>query len=167
MDYRSFTALILGIGCLVIGTPSRADEIRISGSRCSNEVHVVARDARLSAVLKQLAEVLDFKLRVDSDNDPLVDIDAVRRPRDLIMRLAPLENVSMTQGRDPKCRNQPRILQVWVLPMARNGVARAMASTPNALTPQQQAEQERLAHEGANMILKAHGMDPAGQSSSQ
>ena len=115
----------------------------------------------------QLAEVLDFKLRVDSDNDPLVDIDAVRRPRDLIMRLAPLENVSMTQGRDPKCRNQPRILQVWVLPMARNGVARAMASTPNALTPQQQAEQERLAHEGANMILKAHGMDPAGQSSSQ
>jgi hypothetical protein len=134
--------------------PARAGDVRVTHARCAAEVHVVARDAPLSAVLKRLATVLDFQLRFDSDRDPVVTLDVMHRPEELPMRLGPAENVSVMLERDPRCAGQQRIVKVWVLP---SGSARDPRPSVAAVRPSE--EPTRQAKEGAEMILRAHGID--------
>ena len=134
-----------------------AAEVRIDGGECDSAVHLVVRDAPLSDVLKRLAESLNFQLSFESDSDPLVSVDALRPPIDLVARLAPLENVSMTQDRNPRCPQRDRIVKVWVLPTGRGSVMRTAITPPNARPAQETDEQARRAQAGIDMYLKGHG----------
>ena len=160
MALMAAAAVALGHGIAL------AEEIRITAGHCSSEVHLMARDAHVSLILKRLSETLRFELHSDSASDPVVTIDTKGDAHDVLARLAPTENVSTTQARDPHCPERQRILQAWVLPKGQAGAARVAVSapaSPPALTP----EQARLAQEGADMILRAHGIDPEEQAGSQ
>jgi hypothetical protein len=128
------TIRISVIGCsfaaLALGPAAFADEIRINGSDCAPAIRLVARDARLSDVLKRLAQALDFQLSFDSEDDPLVSITANREPSELVAALAPSENISVAQARNPRCPNRERIVKVWVLPKGQRNVARATTAQP-------------------------------------
>ena len=164
---RAVIGATLGLALLANGQAALADEIRVTGGHCASEVRLVARDAHLSAVLKRLAQTLGFQLRFESENDPLVSIDTARPPNDLVARVASTQNVSMTQMRDPLCPDRQRILQVWVLPKGQESQALAAAPAPQALPLQPTPEQARLAQEGIDMVLRAHGVDPASQAASK
>ena len=150
-----------------------AEEIRISADRCSPEVHLVARDAHVSAILKRLAERLQFQLRVDSADDPLLSIDTRGHLYDLLVRLAPTGNLAMIMERirdDPRCPDQLRILEVWVLPKGQEDQPRPATAAPQAMPPQPTPAQARLARDwqsGIDPYLEAHGFDPEGQPPSQ
>lgn len=147
-----------------------AEEIRISADRCSPELHLVARDAHVSAILKRLAERLQFQLRFDSADDPLLSIDTRRQLNDLLVRLAPTANLVMIMEQirdDPRCPDQLRILEVWVLPKGQEDQPRPATAAPQAMPPQPTPEQARLAQEGIDPYLEAHGFDPEGQPPSQ
>src|SRR5205809_3414632 len=115
----------LSLAALALGPTAFADEIRISGSDCAPVIRLVARDARLSDVLKRLAQMLDFQLSFESENDPLVSINANREPSELVGVLAPSENISLAQARNPRCPNRERIVKVWVLRKGQRNVVRA------------------------------------------
>jgi hypothetical protein len=171
MNKSSFAGWALGAGFGVVAlwaAPSAvAGEIRIDGGACASAVHLVARDAPLSDVLKRLAKALDFQLSFDSDSNPLVSVDLVRPPIDLVAGLAPLENVSMTQTRDPRCPQRERIVNVWVLPSGQGSQMRVVSASRQA--QQAQEEQLRKEQEGIDLFLKSHGFPPAkgGQTGSQ
>jgi len=158
MKVRSIRRSLAAIGCVVAvlsGTAAHADEIRVSGGECAGTVRLVAHDAPLSTVLKRLAHSLDFQVSYESESDPLVNVNASREPVDLLALLAPSENISITQARNPRCPSRDRIVKVWVLSKGQKNLARA------ALTPQVEAnaaEQARKEKEGAAMILQAHGL---------
>jgi hypothetical protein len=151
--------LSAGFGAVALWAASSvfAAEVRIDGGECDSAVHLVVRDAPLSDVLKRLATSLNFQLSFESDSDPLVSVDALRPPIDLVARLAPLENVSMTQARNPRCPQRERIVKVWVLPTGRGSVSTAM-TPPNARPAQETDEQARRAQAGIDMYLKSHGL---------
>jgi hypothetical protein len=147
-----------------------AEEIRISADRCSPEVHLVARDAHVSAILKRLAERLQFQLRFASADDPLLSIDMRRQLNDLLVRLAPTASLVMIMEQirdDPRCPDQLRILEVWVLPKGQEDQPRPATAAPQAMPPQPTPEQARRAQEGIDQYLNAHGLDPEGQPPSQ
>ena len=153
MKLSSIHLALLGIGCGLCAlstTAAAAGEIRISGGDCAQNVRLVAHDARLS-------DVLDFQLSFESANDPLIDLTATRSPVDLLGLLAPAENLSFTQARDPRCPARERIVKVWVLPNGSKNLVRAAMSPPPP-APDPAAEQARKAREGAEMILKSHGI---------
>jgi len=138
--------------------PADANEIRVSGD-CASGVHLVAREARYSDVLKRLAHQLGFQLSLESQSDPLVTFDATLQPADLIPRIAPLENVSMAKTRDPSCANRERIAKVWVLPMGASGNAVRATATP-APEPPRSVEERARQRAGTALVLQAHGVPP-------
>src|SRR2546426_5186669 len=145
-----------------------AEEIHISADRCSPEMHLVAHDAHVSVILKRLAETLQFQLRFDSADDPLLSIDTRRQLNDLLVRLAPTGNLVTRQIRDdPRCPDQLRILEVWVLPKGQEDQSRPATAAPQALPPEPTPEQARLAQQGIDQYLKAHGFESEGQPPSQ
>ncbi|HEY3178210.1 MAG TPA: hypothetical protein VGL25_04960 [Casimicrobiaceae bacterium] len=148
---------IAGLAALVLGPMAVAGEIRISGGDCTSSVGLVARDARLSDVLKRLAQTLDFQLSFEAESDPVVSVSASRDPIELLTVLAPSENISVTQARNPRCPYRDRIIKVWVLPKGQKTATRAPATQapPNADTA---AEQAKKAQQGADMILRSHGI---------
>ena len=157
MKHRSISVawVSIGWGCAVLAAqPAAADEVRVSGSECGGTVRLVARDAHLSDVLRRLAQALDFQLSFESDSDPLINMSATREPVDLLGLLAPSENVSLTQARNPRCPNRERIVKVWVLPKGQKNLARA--AVPPPVDPN--AEQARREREGAEMVLRSHGI---------
>ena len=162
MDKSSSTGWVLAAGCgavVLCATPAAlAGEIRIDGGACSSTVHLVARDAPLSDVLSRLAKALDFQLSFDSDSNPLVNVDAVRPSIDLVAELAPPQNISMTETRDPRCPQRARIVNVWVLPNGQGGQMRVAAALRQA--QQAREEQSRKEQEGIDLVLKAHGVPP-------
>jgi hypothetical protein len=159
VNMRSFMGnLVGGFGAvaLLTGLCAQAGEIRIAGGDCIAAVHLVARDAPLSDVLKQLAKALDFQLKFESDSDPLVSVDAARPPIDLVSRLAPLENVSMTKAQNPRCPQRERIVAVWVLPKGQG--TRTAMTPPDSRRVAENDEQARQTQAGIDMVLNAHGI---------
>jgi len=144
------------VGVVLAAIPVGADEIRISGGECGGAVRLVARDAPLSSVLKRLARALDFQLSFESDSDPVISVSATREPVDLLSLLAPSENISLTQARNPRCPARERIVKVWVLPKGQKNLMSAAMSVQSA--DAKAAEQARRQQEGAAMILQAHGV---------
>jgi hypothetical protein len=132
----------LAAATLFASPSALAEEIRISGRDCTSGVHLVARDAHFSAVLKQLAQVLDFQLSFESESDPLVNVDAAMRPGDLLARLVPDANISATQASDPRCPHQKRILKLWVLPKVQENHSPNALFPPQIPPPQEQHEPE-------------------------
>ncbi len=155
----------LGAAMLFACPLALAEEIRISSGDCTSAVHLVARDAHFSDVLKRLAQALDFQLSFESDSDPLVNVDAVLQPADFVARLAPYENISTIQAHDPRCPHQTRILKLWVLSKGDGTPSRPAVPPTQALPVHETAEQARQAQEGIDMYLKSHGLDPGAQKS--
>ena len=143
--------LAMAIGALSIALPACAADIRITGGNCASAVHVVARDAALSDVLRRLAKALDFELVDGGASDASVSVDVARRPVDLIASLAGNENVSMTVETNPRCPRRERIVKLWILPGRQ---ATPVRTRPSAA----QAEQARREQEGIDMVMRAHGM---------
>jgi hypothetical protein len=133
-----------------------AAELQINGSRCSSEIRLIARDVPLSDVLARIAEILKFRLYFRSNTDPLVSVDTLREPKDVILQLAPSSNVSIMQGADPGCQGQ-RVLSVWVL----NGPSLEQRSTsaPQAPNVKQALEQAKLEQQALDLYFKARGVD--------
>lgn len=146
-------AVASGFAAWSISSIALGGEIRVTGDNCSDTVHVVAHDARLSDVLKKLAQSLDFQLSFESQNDPLISTDITRAPTDLAAWLAPLENTSATSASNPRCPKHGRIVKMWVL-----------SKSPASATSVQQSAQVNAAAEearrqqGINQILNAHGV---------
>jgi hypothetical protein len=139
-----------------------ADEVRIESMRCSPEIHLVAQNVPLSKVLERLAETLQFKLHFESAGDPAISVDSRRPVDDILALLMPSKSISMTAVRDPSCRDQQRIVEVWVLPKVReDGASRAAAA--QAVPPQGLL----TAQQGEALYLKAHGIDPERPGTSQ
>jgi hypothetical protein len=149
------SAFLAGIaGLCLCASPfdaGAAARIEVSKGDCKSGVHLVARDARLSDVLRQLSTTLDFQFRFEGERDPAVDIDISRQPVELIAKLAADENVVVTQARDRSCPNRDRLVKVWVLPKGVAGAPRKMPPpTPPPVDPEQQKAYEQY--------LEAHGM---------
>jgi hypothetical protein len=154
----------VGLGAIVLLSAPvvLAEEIRISSRDCAVKVHLVARDAHVSLVLKRMADALDFQLRYDAENDPIVSLDANLQPGDLVARLLPLGNVSMTQARNPRCPHQQRIVNVWVLPKGTGSQPRSAVSQSKPGSLVETPEQLRQVQEGLDAHLRAHGGGPNG-----
>jgi len=104
-----------------------------------------------------MAAALDFQLHYDSENDPLITVDASLQPGDLVQRLLPLGNVSMIQARNPRCPHYQRILNVWVLPKGTGGQPRAAVSQSKPGSLVETPEQLRQVQEGLDAHARAHG----------
>ena len=172
MNMRSFASrtLCAGVGAIALwaGPSALAGDIRINGGDCAPAVHLTARDAPLSDVLKRLAKSLDFQLSFESDSDPIVSIDAIRPPIDLLSRLAPLENVSIAKAQNPRCPQRERIVKIWVLPKGQGSPPTAV--TPAGVRQAREADEQALqAQAGIDLILKSHGIPttPGGSTDSQ
>ena len=114
-------------------------------------------------MLKRLSKALDFQLVDDSGSDALISVDVMRRPVELVAGLAPLENISMTLGQNPRCPLRARIVKVLGL-TERQGTAARASATANPHPSPAEAEQSRRAQAGIDMVLRAHGMpSPANQ----
>jgi hypothetical protein len=127
-----------------------AAQIDIRKGDCKSGVHLSARAAPLSQVLKRLSETLEFQYKFEGERDPLVDFDATRQPVELVKALAPGENLTVTQARDRRCPERDRIVRVWVLPSGKPGPARALPVNPAPVSPEAQQAYEEY--------LSAHGM---------
>ena len=136
-----------------ISTIALGGEIRVAGDSCTGTVHVVAHDARLSDVLKKLAQALDFQLSFESQNDPLISTDITRPPTDLAAWLAPLESTSVTSASNPRCPERGRIVKMWVLS---KGAASATLVRQSAQVDA--AAEEARRQQGINQVLNAHGV---------
>jgi hypothetical protein len=131
-------------------TAQAAPRIEVRAVDCKSGVHLNARAAPLSQVLKALSERLEFQYKFEGERDPLIDIDATRQPVDLVKSLAPGENLSLTQARDRKCPQRDRIVRVWVLPQGKAGAARPLPAPTPVVSPEAQKAYEEY--------LSAHGM---------
>jgi hypothetical protein len=122
---------LLGVCACFIAAHAGAQPLKVtrSGADCAPLVHIVAKDAPLSQVLKLLSTELDFKLQFDAQVDPRVTLDASKRAMEWLDALGADANLSVSQARDAKCPGQYRVARVWVLPI---GKAAAIPSRPRA-----------------------------------
>jgi hypothetical protein len=160
---------------LLASAHSAGKKIVVSQGDCASGVHLVASDARLSDVLKQLSETLGFQLEFKGTSDPVISIDVSRPAPELVAGLSPSESVIVTHAQDPRCPRQYRIVKVWVLPGAKSDAApppttRAVPAIPSAPTVLSSPEQIRRVEEMSKLrkelydaYVKAHGVPPPSQ----
>ena len=151
------------VALAVGGSWAFADEIRIEARRCSPEVHLVVREAHLSTVLNQLAQTLHFELHYQSAIDPLVSLDTRRQLDDLLALLVPSKSVSLSQTRIRAVPAKQRIVEARVLPKPQESKPGSTRDTAQALPAESKSDQTRLAQEGIDLVLRAHGVDPEQQ----
>jgi hypothetical protein len=153
---------VLAVAMLLASPIVLGEEVRINRCDCAAGVHVVAREAHLSEVLKGLAQSLDFQLSFEADSDPLIDIDAAMRPAELIARLTPDGNLSATESNDPACSGQTRIVKLWVLSSARKNGQRPLSTAQRAPQVQEIAAQPDQTQQVVQTFLaETHGLKPA------
>jgi hypothetical protein len=128
--------IAFGLCALVFAAQAGANPVRVIAGGCGAPVRVVARDAALSSVLKELSRALGFTLRYDAVVDPLITIDATKPAIELLNGLAPEANLSVTQGPDPKCRGKERVIRVTVLAGGKPARARAIVPPTTEYRPQ-------------------------------
>jgi hypothetical protein len=103
------------VGALACVRPASAQDISIGAPVCRQGVHVVARNARAQDVLQAMSTSLRFQLNVETNIDSIVNIDSMLPMSELIQRVLPLQNLIISQSRDPSCPGSYRIARVWVL----------------------------------------------------
>jgi len=155
---------LLWVALSFAGAPRAASRIEVNEGACGSRVHLVASDARLSDVLKRLAQTLDFQLEFQATSDPVISINLSRPAAELIAKLAPSENVIVTEKQDPRCPRQRRIAKVWVLPNAKG--ASAGPAAPAAITAQPSVDPDRrermmkLRKQLEDAYIREHGVPP-------
>jgi len=162
-------AVAIAAGAAVSGTSRAAEHIAIGAGDCETGVHLVARGAPLTDVLQRLSEALSFELRLAGPSDSVVDVDVSLPGPELLAKLSPLDNLIVTQGRDPQCRGQYRVVKVWMLPKAGPTAGAASSSSSAAMaaavsrvaTPHQLSEAEKREIEsGEEAYRRMHGIPP-------
>ena len=147
--------------CVLVVSSAKAsadDRISIAQGSCEEGVHLVARGARLTDVLQQLAKVLDFQLQVTGRSDSVVDVDVSAQPAELISKLSAVDSVVVSQARDPHCRGRFRVAKVWLLSKASADLQPPTATA--AAHREMSQEEKQQVREGDNAYRKAHGMPP-------
>jgi hypothetical protein len=172
-------ALTAACAALVaLGTKAGAQNVEVRRIDCENGVHLVARQAALRDVLRELSEALDFRLQLDGSAGTLIDVDAIRPPVELVSSLSPRDSVIVTQSRDPRCPGRNRIVKVWVLPASEAAARESAAQPPSRVAPPPPAraivtervvrgspeleEQSRRAKAAYDEYVRIHGKAPPG-----
>ena len=173
---RTLLGFAFGAGLCVASVQTAAQQIEINEGECAQGIRLTARGARLSEVLRRMAETLRFDLHFEAKSDPMIDIDLQRPGPELIAKLAPADSTIVTQAPDPRCPRQHRIVKVWVLPSANVGVASAapppqqaappkpvaqpQAGTAPQYDPRRVEEMARLRKEMYDTYVRLHGRPP-------
>jgi hypothetical protein len=158
----------ISLGLLVAAFATSAQpadsQIRIDRGSCGSGVNLIARNARLSDVLEKLAQSLGFELRLDEQADSVVNLSASMPAPELITKLSWGDSVIVTQGPDPGCPQQSRVVKVWVLPKAKEAPTGRVAQTE---TVQEQSrkfdDMSRRAKEAYETYVRIHGKAPPGE----
>ncbi|NBS94640.1 MAG: hypothetical protein EBT08_00540 [Betaproteobacteria bacterium] len=159
----------------------KAGQISITQGDCNFGVDLIVRDARLSDVMKRLAETLKFDLHFASGDDPMVTIEARNQAPKLLAGLSRTHSLLISQRSDPNCPGHYRIVKAWVLGNGQanvqtNGQRTSGPATPvlkkeapqpkeapqlNHLVPTDRAEElARKARENYEAHVKKHGAPP-------
>lgn len=173
---RARDTVVRGVGAIALGmmargaiagVPAAGNHIAIEKGDCDAGVHLVARHAPLTDVLRRLSDALSFELRLAGPSDSMVDVDVSRPAPELLAKLSPTDNLIVTQGLDPRCPGRYRVVKVWMLPKAAPlaaaiGPSAAISSVvPRAGTPRQLTEAEKRAiQSGDDAYRRMHGMPP-------
>jgi len=166
------TALILLIFCAI--PHGNAEQISITQGDCNFGVDLNIRDAKLSDVMKRMAETLKFDLHFASADDPIITIKARNQAPQLLARLSRTHSLLISQRSDPNCPGQYRIVKVWVLasgqktgvpttPVEKKEAPQQPKESPqlNHLVPTDRAEDlARKARENYEAHVKKHGTPP-------
>ena len=148
--------VLLCTGFFAVGSAHAADEIQVDIGGCDAGVHLVARGARLTDVLARLSAKLEFQLEVAAASDSLVDVDTTRQAPELVARLSSLDNLIVTQARDPRCPGRYKIVKVWMLPKAGQGGGEPTKAAPG---PRQLTDAERRQiRNSEEAYRRAHGL---------
>jgi hypothetical protein len=137
-------ATLVAFLVLAAPLPAAAQGVTVEKKDCKAGVHLVARNAKASEVLLELAKQLHFELKIEGALDRPVDADMTRRAPQLVAKLFKSDNVIYDEVPDPECPGKMRLSKVWVLPRGHDGPP---APTPHAMTPME-------------MYRKAHGLPP-------
>jgi hypothetical protein len=137
-----------------------AADIEIKGDDCAPQVQLVVHDAPLADVLKQLARTLAFELSYESERNPTLTLSATRPAVELVARLAPSENVSIVQARNPRCPERQRIAKVWVLSTKAGDRTPTTRPPPHPALGTKRDLHPRNADEILSELQRAHGIDP-------
>lgn len=132
--------VLICTGFLFVGSAQAAEIIHVDIGGCDAGVHLVAHGARLTDVLARLSAKLGFQLEVSTSSDSLVDVDTTRQAPELVARLSSLDNLIVTQAKDPRCPGRYKIVKVWMLPKAGQSGGENAKATP---APRQLTEAER------------------------
>ena len=138
-----------------LSTGALAQEVRVGRADCSDLVHLVARQAPLSSVLKELAESLGFELIYQSQRDLPVTRNERLPATDLVRDLAHDMNFSIEQTFDPRCLQRQRLTKVSVLPDTGEKKRPSTAGRAAWQTP----ETDRIARQQMSDYLRSHGME--------
>jgi len=104
------------------------DGIAIVHGDCDTGVHLVARGVPMNQLLSRLSEALGFQLRFIGSSESIVDIDIVRRPPELLIKLSPMNSIIVAQAPDPRCPGRDRVTEVWLLSSGAKTPASGQAS---------------------------------------
>src|SRR5262249_554662 len=121
---------------------------------CTRVVHVVAHEARLSDVLREISHSVGFTFRFESTGDPLVSIDEQLAPTELLRRLAGDLNFSMEQTADARCTERTRSAKLFVLPDAGMGNGTVESSRNGWQT----SETAKIARQTGLDYVQSHGL---------
>jgi len=151
--FRAASACIAGLVLSPLTAP--AQDVRIARGGCAQPIHLVAKDVRLSTVLKNLSDRLHFVLVYESQTDPLVSTDARSYATDIVRRVAGDMNFSLEEATDSRCATGRRIAKLSILADSGSG-NRGM---PAPVSPAQQTpEMEGIARRGMQNYLGSHGI---------
>src|SRR5690349_9631091 len=121
---------------VLFAVAAAAEPVRVENADCGQPVHLVARDAPMSAVLARLGEALHFHVAYQAQSDPRLTVDERLDANTLVRRLVRNMNYSLEQMLDASCLRQLRIVSLAVLPDIGNKPTGIAASRPAWQTPE-------------------------------
>lgn len=149
---RKILALLLGLNV----TPAWSASVTVTpDTGCGGKVYLLAERAKLSEVMRKLAETLGFTLEFKSLEDPLIEVNTQRPAAELIHSLTRSHNLVVMEEPDARCGGQARIVKVALLPKGPETAPRPLPPPP----PRVMTPEELL---GLEMYRKAHGLDENG-----
>jgi len=154
---------------MFVAISAGAQQLQVTPGDCKTGTLLVAKQVALSEVLRKLAQSLDFELKFEGDPARRIDANMTRPPIELVNALSAQDSMIVTQGRDPKCPGQNRIVKVWVLPptnpatirdaaAVRRPVPPTVGQAAPGLTPKE--EKERRDKMAYDEYVGTHGVPP-------
>ena len=141
----------------VFSCHAAAQPLQVAQLDCRNGVQLSSRGVPFSQVLRQMASVMNFKLKYWAHEDPPINHSSTNIPLDLMNALSSNANLIVRYAPDRRCPGQWRVRNVWVLPGSHSAsltpgdsAARPASAAPVTI-PIDKANQEQM---------HAHGVAP-------